>query len=77
MYTEIIVYIEKNMTKGNLSVTKDMLSVIKYQPEGSGQEIPPYIASSIVSEISPLLLILKSRINFKAMIIEEPEARPP
>ena len=53
-YSGIIEYIEKNMTKGNLSVKKDMLS--------------------IVSEISPLLLVLKSGINFKAMIIEEPEA---
>ena len=69
-YAKIIEFIEKNMTKGNLSVTKDMLPVITYQPEGSDQEIPLYIASSIVSEISPLLLILKSGINFKAMIIE-------
>ena len=73
-YTEIIEYIEKNMTKGNLSIKKDMLPVIKYQPEGSDKEIPLYVASSIVSEISPLLLVLKSGINFKAMIIEEPEA---
>ena len=62
------------MTKGNLSVKKDMLPVIQYQPEGSDKEIPLYVASSIVSEISPLLLVLKSGINFKAMIIEEPEA---
>ena len=62
------------MTRGDLSVKKDMLPVIKYQPEGSDKEIPLYIASSIVSEISPLLLVLKSGINFKAIIIEEPEA---
>jgi len=73
-YSGIIEYIEKNMTKGNLSVKKDMLPVIQYQPEGSDKEIPLYVASSIVSEISPLLLVLKSGINFKTMIIEEPEA---
>jgi len=73
-YSEIIKYIERNMTRGDLSVKKDMLPVIKYQPEGSDKEIPLYIASSIVSEISPLLLVLKSGINFKAIIIEEPEA---
>lgn len=73
-YSEIIEYIEKNMTRGNVSVKKDMLPVIKYQPEGSDKEIPLYVASSIVSEISPLLLVLKSSINFKAIIIEEPEA---
>lgn len=73
-YSDIVEFIEKNMTKGNLSVKKEMLPVIKYLPEGSDKEIPLYVASSIVSEISPLLLVLKSGINFKAMIIEEPEA---
>lgn len=73
-YTKIIDYIEKNMTKGNLSVKKDMIPVIKYRPEGTEKEMPLYVASSIVSEISPLLLVLKSGINFKAIIIEEPEA---
>lgn len=73
-YASIIEYIEKNMTKGNLSVKKDMVPVIKYHPEGSDHKIPLYVASSIVSEISPLLLVLKSGINFKTMIIEEPEA---
>ena len=73
-YGKLIEYIEKNMTRGNLSVEKELLPVIKYQPEGSTKEIPLYIASSIVSEISPLLLILKSNINFKAIVIEEPEA---
>ena len=60
-YGKLIEYIEKNMTRGNLSVEKELLPVIKYQPEGSTKEIPLYIASSIVSEISPLLLILKSK----------------
>lgn len=73
-YLDIIEYIENNMTKGNLSVRKDMLPIIEYRPEGSDREIPLYVASSIVSEISPLLLLLKSGINFKTLIIEEPEA---
>ena len=33
-----------------------------------------FASSSVVSEISPLLLTLKSNINFKTVIIEEPEA---
>lgn len=73
-YLDIIEYIENNMTKGNLSVRKDMLPIIEYRPEESDREIPLYVASSIVSEISPLLLLLKSGINFKTLIIEEPEA---
>lgn len=61
------------MTKGNLSVKRYVTSY-PISAGGSDKEIPLYVASSIVSEISPLLLVLKSGINFKAMIIEEPEA---
>ena len=61
----------KKYDKRKFVSKKDMLPVIQYQPEGSDKEIPLYVASSIVSEISPLLLVLKSGINFKAMIIED------
>lgn len=71
---KIVQYIEKEMTKGNISVSKEMIPVIKYRPSGAEKEIPLYVASSIVSEISPLLLLFKSNINFKTLIIEEPEA---
>lgn len=70
----IIDYIEQNMTNGNLSVKKDMIPLIQYHPKGIDKEIPLYVASSIVAEISPLLLLFKSDINFKTLIIEEPEA---
>ena len=62
------------MTKGNVTTKKDIMPVIKYRPNGMTKEIPLYLASSIVTEISPLLLLFKSDINFKTLIIEEPEA---
>lgn len=67
-------FIEKNMTKGKLIVRKDSIPLIDYNPEGTDKRVPLYIASSIVSELSPLLLLFKSEINFKTLIIEEPEA---
>lgn len=67
-------YIETNMTKGNLIVKKDMVPLIQYRPHGIDKTIPLYVSSSIVTEISPLLLLFKSNINFKTLIIEEPEA---
>lgn len=73
-YAWSIDYMERHMTKGNLSVKKEMVPFIQYHPEGTEKEIPLYVASSIVAEISPLLLLLKSDINFKTLIIEEPEA---
>ena len=70
----VVRFIEENMTKGNVSTKKDIMPVIKYKPNGMTKEIPLYLASSIVTEISPLLLLFKSDINFKTLIIEEPEA---
>ena len=37
-------------------------------------ELPLHVASSVVTEVAPLLLLLKSNIKFKSIIIEEPEA---
>lgn len=70
----IVQFIEEYMTKGNVTTKKDIMPVIKYRPNGMTKEIPLYLASSIVTEISPLLLLFKSDINFKTLIIEEPEA---
>lgn len=67
-------FIEQNMTRGAFSIQKDFVPVIKYIPEGSQTELPLYVTSSVVSEISPILLILKSDIKFNTIIIEEPEA---
>ncbi len=71
---KIVNYIETHMTKGNLLVEKDLAPRIQYHPNGMEKELPLYVASSIVTELSPLLLLFKSNINFKTLIIEEPEA---
>lgn len=73
-YMSIVEFIEQNMTKGSLTVKNEGMPVIKYKPEGVDTELPLYVASSIIAEISPILLVLSSDINFKAIIIEEPEA---
>ena len=36
--------------------------------------MPLYITSSVITELAPLSLLLQSGINFKTIIIEEPEA---
>lgn len=73
-HKEIVDFIEKEITKGSIDVKKEFVPVIKYKPVGSQKEIPLFVASSVVSELSPVLLTLKSNINFNAIIIEEPEA---
>lgn len=73
-YEEVVEFIEHEMTKGSLNAQKEYAPVIKYSPEGSDKMLPLYVASSVVAEISPILLTLKSDIRFNTMIIEEPEA---
>ena len=71
---DIIEFIENNMTKGALNAQYDYTTIIKYRPIGSKADLPLHVASSVVSEISPILLTLKSDIRFNTMLIEEPEA---
>ena len=71
---EIVSYIENHMMKGNLTIKKEMIPLIRYCPDDIQKEIPLYVASSIITELSPILLLFQSDINFKTLIIEEPEA---
>lgn len=73
-FEKIIHFIENDMTKGSINVVKDFVPVIKYKPTGGTKELPLFVTSSVVSELSPILLTLKSNIKFNTMIIEEPEA---
>lgn len=70
----IIEFIETTMTKGALNAQNDYVPVIKYRPLDSKADLPLHVTSSVISEISPILLTLKSDIKFNSLIIEEPEA---
>lgn len=73
-HPDIIQFIESDMTGGSINVKKEFVPDIKYKPTNTNKELPLFVASSVVSEVSPILLTLKSNINFKSIIIEEPEA---
>lgn len=71
---QLISFMETEMTGGSIKTKGEQASTLLYQPTGFDAELPLYATSSIVSELSPLLLTLKSNIKFKTIIIEEPEA---
>ena len=73
-YSNLISFAEKEMTGGEIKAAGDQMPTVKYHPDGIEEELPLFATSSIVSELSPLLLVLKSDIKFKTIIIEEPEA---
>lgn len=73
-YQSLVSFVESEMTGGTMTAVGEHIPTVKYQPDGTEEALPLYATSSIVSELSPLLLVLKSDIKFKTIIIEEPEA---
>ena len=73
-YCALLDFAENEMTGGSLIARGEHMPTVLYKPVGIKDELPLYATSSIVSELSPLLLVLKSDIKFKTIIIEEPEA---
>lgn len=73
-YQKLLDFAETEMTGGSLIAKGEHMPTVLYKPVGLKDELPLYLTSSIVSELSPVLLALKSDIKFKTIIIEEPEA---
>ena len=73
-YRSLVEFAENNMTGGSISAKGEHMPTVLYSPKGYKEALPLYATSSIVSELSPLMLALKSDIKFKTIIIEEPEA---
>ena len=71
---KLVAFIEERLLKGKVNTTKKVkMPMIHYMPNASQKKLPLYVASSTVSELSPLVLLLKSQIRYNAIIIEEPE----
>lgn len=69
---DVIEFIEKNVISGKINVSDTPTPNYSYVADGSGVELPMYLSSGVVTEMTPLLLYLKY-VNFDTLIIEEPE----
>ena len=67
-------YIEHGMMDGQVKTTRGAINSYSYQPQGSRRSLPYHVASSLVGELSPIVIFLRSNIKYKSLIIEEPEA---
>lgn len=71
----VIKYLEDNLLQGRVSQSAvSGVNSYQYVAENSKQELPYHVVSSLVGELSPILILLRARIRFNALIIEEPEA---
>lgn len=53
---------------------KGLVPSFYYQPKGKKEKLPLFITSSLVTELSPLILFLKSKTTYKSLFFEEAEA---
>lgn len=72
-YKEVITYIEKYIIDGKIKVDKIPTSNFSYIPNGVQEELPMFISSGVITEMTPLLLMLKYKDDIGALMMEEPE----
>ncbi len=73
-YIEIATLLEKEILHGEIKSDDAPVPNYSYKPVGTKQEMLPHVTSSLVSELMPIILFLKSSLDYDLMIIEEPEA---
>lgn len=67
-------FLKENMTDGSFKIEKTILPDFKYAPSDVQVDMPLHVTSSVITELAPISLLLQSGINFKTIVIEEPEA---
>ena len=70
---KIIDFVERNIIRGEIKLTKTPLPEILYKPEGLDQTLPLYLTSGVVAEVAGFLSLLKFGQFGRTCIYEEPE----
>ncbi len=72
-FERIVEYLENGMAEGKVEFSGLSAREIAYLPAGREKEIPLRVVSAVVTEVSPLILILKHMRSFDTLFYEEPE----
>lgn len=73
-YQEVISFIEDKMVGGHILLSRNTPQpTIRYQPKLAERDFPLHLASGVVTELTPLLLMLQYHYPLEALFIEEPE----
>jgi len=73
-YGDVAAYIEKEILQGEVKRDASPMPSVLYRPEHGKKDLPLHVTSSLVTELTPIILFLKSKTAYNLMIIEEPEA---
>lgn len=72
-FQEVIAYMESDMTEGTVDMSGLPNREISYIPAGETKGMPLRTISAVVTELSPLVLLLKHKQSLKTLFYEEPE----
>lgn len=72
IHQELVSFIENNLISGHISMSNMPTQDIMYTPHGEEKQLPMYVTSGVVTELTPLLLFL-NYVNVGTVLIEEPE----
>lgn len=72
-YENIVEFIESKIIDGKIKVDEAPTSNFRYIPNGTNDELAMFISSGVITEMTPLLLMLKYKKDMGALMMEEPE----
>lgn len=72
-YKHLVEWVEHDMVNGNIDCVDGNSGNIQYVPEGMDRGLPLRASSGVVTELSPLILLLKYSRRLKGICYEEPE----
>lgn len=71
---DIVEFLEKEILQGEIVSKESIVNQYSYKAKGMKNDISLHITSSLVVELSPLMIFLKSNLKYKSIFIEELEA---
>lgn len=72
-YQELIGFMQQQMICGNIEIGVTSTKELGYVPDGQDTIYPFRATSAVVTELSPLLLLLQHKNSFFSLFYEEPE----
>lgn len=72
-FSSIVKYLESGMAEGNVDISSLPNKEVSYVPSGQKKGLPLRVVSAVVTELSPLILILKYKKPLDMLFYEEPE----
>ena len=72
-FGDIVKYLEGGMAEGDIEMSSLPNREISYVPSGQKKGLPLRVVSAVVTELSPLILILKYKEFLDTLFYEEPE----